>query len=84
MKKIFESDYNGWSIEGADRIYVYELENEDEFWEFESMSHKQKCRYFDVFDESGYDIMPGAKYYTYEFINTGKHIIMCETAAYNI
>ena len=50
MKKIFESELNSTDYYSAERIYVYALENEDEWWELESMSHDEKCKYFDVED----------------------------------
>ena len=83
MKKIYESPLNGWD-ESAERVYVYELESDDEFWELEEMTFEEKCEYFGVFDQTGYFVMPGAKYYTYEFYLTTNHVMVMETVAYNV
>ena len=83
MKKIYESPLNGWD-ESAEQIYVYELESVDEFWDLHDMSFEEKCEYFGVFDQTGYFIAPGAKYYTYEFKVTRKHVMVIETVAYNV
>ncbi len=83
MKKIYESPLNGWD-ESAERIYVYELENVDEFWELSDMTFEEKCEYFGVFDQTGYFVLPGAQYFTYEFHVTRKHVTVTETVAYNV
>lgn len=83
MKKIFESHWNIHD-ESGDRVYVYEIENDDEFWEIEAMNHKEKCEYFNVFDESGYDVAPGAVYYTYDFYNNISFVTMYERKAFNV
>lgn len=83
MKKIFESEYNhigdDWS---AEKVYVYALENDNEFWELTDMSHEARCRYFDVYEE--YGVAPGAKFHRYEFDLYCNYIIVCETIAYNV
>lgn len=83
MKQIFDSNYYG-DDDSAERIYVYALESIDEFWELQSMSHNEKCELFGVFDESGYEVMPGAIYYTYTFDVSLHFITMCETMAINV
>lgn len=83
MKKIYESQLNGWD-ESAERIYIYTLENDEEYWDFYDMTFDERCEYFGVCDDSDYFVMPGAKYYTYGFYLTPKHIIMKETMAYNV
>jgi len=83
MKKVYESPLNGWD-ESAERIRVYALESDDEYWDFEDMTHEERCEYFNVFDQTGYDVMPGAIYKTYDFNLTSNHIIMRETVAYNV
>lgn len=83
MQKIYESPLHGWD-ESAERIYVFELEDVEEFWKLHEMSFEEKCEYFGVFDQSGYFVAPGAKYYTYEFHLTRKHITVTETVAYNV
>lgn len=83
MRKIFESELNSvgedWS---AEKVYVYALENDDEFWEFDEMSHEARCRHFDVYEE--YGVGPGSKYHRYDFDLYCDHIIMVETIAYNV
>ena len=81
MKKIFESGLNGWS-ESAEKVYVYALENDDEFWELNGMTHEERCRYFDVYEEHG--VAPGSKYHRYDFDLHCNYIIMIETVAYNV
>ena len=83
MTNVFKSKWHGRN-ESVDRVHVYEFDNVDEFWEFEAMSHKEKCDLFDVFDELGCGVAPGAVYYTYDFYNTSKHVVMFETKAMNV
>jgi hypothetical protein len=51
---------------------------------FSEMTFEEKCDYFRVFDQTGYFVMPGAKYYTYQFKLTSNHIMMIEAVAYNV
>lgn len=81
MKKIFESELNGWN-ESATKVHVYALENDDEYWEFERMDWHEKCDYFNVQEESW--VAPGAVYHRYDFNLQGNHIIMYETIAWNV
>ena len=83
MKQIFKSSLNGWD-ESAERVYVYAIESNDEFWSFYTMSHEERCEMFGVFDESGYEVAPGATYHTYQFELTSNHIIMIDTIALNV
>lgn len=83
MKMIYESPLNGWN-ESAERVYLYALEDDEEYWEFSEMTFKEKCDYFRVFDQTGHFVMPGAMYHTYEFNLTSNHIMMIETVAYNV
>lgn len=83
MKKIYESALNGWD-ESAERVYVYALESEEEFWDLHEMTFEEKCDCFGVVDQTGYIVAPGAKYYTYEFHLTRKHMVVTETVAYNV
>lgn len=83
MKMIYESPLNGWD-ESAERICIYALESDDEYWEFNEMTHEERCDYFNVFDQTDYEVMPGAMYKTYDFNLTSNHIIMRETIAYNV
>lgn len=83
MKKIFESEFNGFDDgESVTRVHVYELDNVDEFWKFEHMNFDKKCNYFGV--RNYYNVAPGARFYTYEFDVSRHHIIMYETISLNI
>ena len=81
MKHIYTSPFCGWD-ESADRVYVYELENDEEVLDFEEMSFEEKCDLFGVREE--HDVIPGALYQRYDFHRTGSHIIMTEIVAYNV
>ena len=83
MQKIYESELNGWD-ESAERIYVYALEDTEEFWKLYEMTFEERCEHFVVVDQTGYIVAPGAKYYTYSFHLDRKHIIVTETVAYNV
>ena len=83
MQNIYESALNGWD-ESAERIYVYALESDEEFWDLNAMSFEERCEYFGVFDQTGYIVAPGAKYYRYAFHLTVNHMIVVETVAYNV
>ena len=82
MKKIFESKLFG-DNDSAERVHVYQIENH-EYWQLYSMSHEEKCYECGVFDESGYEVVPGAVYHTYEFELSVHHLIMIETLALNV
>lgn len=82
MQKIYESPLNGWS-ESAERIHIYALENDDEYWEFKEMSFARLCEHFGMYEPS-WDVHPGATYYRYEFEVTLNHIIITETVAVNV
>lgn len=83
MKKIYESPLNGWD-ESASKVHVYAIESDDEYWDFSDMSFRERCELFDVRDECGFCVAPGALYHSYEFDYTTHHIIMHETIAYNV
>lgn len=83
MKKIYESPLNG-CYESAERIHVYAIDSDDELWEIEAMSHEDRCDYFDVFDETGCHILPGAVYHTYKFDITKNYVVVTETVALNV
>ena len=83
MKMIYESPLNGWD-ESAERVYLYALEDDEEYWMFSEMTFEEKCEYFDVYEEPDYAVMPGAMYHTYKFELTSNHIMMIETVAYNV
>ena len=81
MKKIFESEWRG-DGDSAQKIYVYEFANDEEYFEFSDMSHHEKCQYCDV-NENNW-VMPGALFYRYEFDNSTTYVVMYETVAYNV
>ena len=83
MKKVFESELVGiW--ESAERIIVYELEGE-EFQEFESMSHHERCDAIGVYEERGTGVMPGALYHSYGFdFPSIAFMVVTERIAYNV
>lgn len=83
MKKIFESELNSVSdYYSAERVYVYALEDDDEFWDFEVMNHDERCDYFDVHEEHG--VAHGAKFHRYDFDLYCNYIIMVETVGLNV
>lgn len=85
MKKIYESEfYSHTNYESAERLILYQFEDDDEYWDFSDMTHKERCDYFGVFDQRGYDVAPGARYYTYAFDYSLSHVIMYETSAMNV
>ena len=81
MKKIFESELRGEN-ESAQKIHVYELSSEDEYWEFENMNFNEKCEYCGVAEATC--VMPGALYHSYMFDNSCTYVVMYETVAYNV
>ena len=83
MQNIYESALNGWD-ESAERICVYALEDSEEFWRLYEMTFEERCEHFGVVDQTGYIVAPGAKYYTYAFHLTRKHMVVTETVAYNV
>ena len=58
MKHIYTSPLCGWD-ESADRVFVYELESDEEIWDFREMTFEQKCDLFNVYEEPDYAIAPG-------------------------
>lgn len=82
MKKIFESKIYG-ECESAEKVHVYQIDN-DEFWKFYTMSHEERCEELGVFDESDYEVAPGAVYRAYKFELFNNHIVMVETVALNV
>jgi hypothetical protein len=82
MKKIYESPLNGWD-ESAERLHVYALESNDEYWELKEMTFGDLCRYFEVCEPGCY-VIPGSIYSRYEFKITSNHVIIAETVAYNV
>lgn len=81
MKKIFESGFNG-GFESAQNLYVYEFENEKEYWKFDEMNFEEKCNYFGVREE--YPVMPGGSFHRYIFNHSANYVVVYETIAYNV
>lgn len=85
MKKIFESEpHTAFIWESVEKVSIYQIKDEEEYDMFVNMSHRERCEYFDVFDEGGYDVAPGARYYTYSFDYSCSHVIMYETLSMNV
>jgi hypothetical protein len=85
MKKIYESELHNYdNYESAEKVIVYQITSEDEYWDFSNMTHKERCEYFNVFDEGRYYVAPGARYRTYSFDYSTRHVIMYETIAMNV
>ena len=81
MKKIYESELNGWD-ESASKVHVYALESDEEFWKIDEMNFNERCDMCNVCEEHG--VMPGAMYHRYSFNLSGNHFIMTETIALNV
>ena len=82
MKKIFESELNSTDYYSAEKVCVYALEDESEWWDLEYMTHEERCDFFDVYEEQG--VAPGALYHIYEFSLTSTHIVMSKVIACNV
>lgn len=83
MKKLFESEYSGFD-ESATMVTVYQFETPEEKQEFYEMEHDDRCSYFDVFDQSGYEVAPGATYHTYNFEISDGILLMYDRIALNV
>lgn len=83
MKKIYESPLNGWD-ESAEKIHVYALDENDDWFGFYEMTKDELCEYFGVREEPDYAVAPGGLYHRYDFKLTSTHIIMIEKVAYNV
>lgn len=82
MKKIFESEFNGWN-ESATRLIVYEIESEDEYWELDEMEADEIRRALGL-PYDGDWIMPGAFYQRTYIHKLDNHIIAEVYGAYNV
>ena len=82
MKKIYESQLNGWD-ESAERIHVYALDNEEEHSMLKEMSNYELQEHFGMYNP-GYEVRPGAMYFVYEFEVTNNYAIIKEFVAYNV
>ena len=81
MKKIYESPLNGWN-ESAERVHIYALESDDEFWKIDEMNFDERCCMCNVREEDS--VPPGAQYHKYSFCLELNHFIMTETIALNV
>ena len=82
--KLYESDLHGEN-ESASKIYLFRINDAETYEELKEMTHEELCGLFNVFDESGYEVMPGALYHTYDFsIIPYEAVVMVETIAYNV
>ena len=84
MKKIFESKYYTIDGEDAEKVYVFKLDNDDEYWQLSNMSFEEKCEYFDVHYISSFGVAPGNVYYSYVFDIGLNHAVMYERTSYNV
>ncbi len=84
LTKLYESDLHGEN-ESASKIYLFRINDAETYEELKGMKHEELCGLFNVFDESGYEVMPGALYHTYDFsIIPYEAVVMVETIAYNV
>lgn len=84
MKKIYESQPHTWSIDYAERVHIYEVEDEDEHQCLDNMTWAELCEYFGVPKEPHCGILPGDRWSQYFFRLTDTHIIMLEHITYNV
>lgn len=82
MKKIYESPLNGWD-ESAERIHIYALESDDEWWNLIEMSHKELQEYFGMYEPSC-EVPPGTMYSIYNFEIERTHAVVSEIVALNV
>lgn len=83
MKKVFESKVNGFD-EQAEIVTVFQLDSGEEEKQLYEMNEQELCDLLGVFDESGYEVAPGAVYHTYRFYLTGAFLIMNDIIALNV
>jgi len=83
VKKLYESEYRGFD-ESATKVTVYEFDSEEERGEFYELEHQERCSCFNVFDESGYEVSPGASYHTYYFEISNGILVMHDVLSLNV
>jgi len=83
MKKLFESALSGFN-ESASKVSVFQFDSPEEQEEFFMLEHSERCELFNVFDESGYEVMPGAIYHTYDFQVADGILVMFDRIAANV
>lgn len=84
MKKIFESEMNSWSIDYAERIHVYAIDDENEHQQLDNMNYAELCEYFGVPREPAIGMLPGARWSSYSFRLFDTHIVVSEHISYNV
>lgn len=79
MKKIYESPIHGYDDTG-EVIRIYTIEDEDEFWEIDAMTHEERCELIGVTDESlyPYAIPFGVTFRSYDFDLSCQHLVVHE------
>ena len=82
MQKIYESPLHGWS-ESAERIHVYAIDSEEEYYKLKEMSNYDLQEHFGMYNP-GYEVRPGAMYFFYGFEITNNHVIVTEFVGYNV
>ena len=84
MQKIYESELHAWGIDFAERIHIYEVEDEAEHQCLENMTWAELCEYFDVPKSAPIGLLPGAQWSHYSFRLTDTHIVVMENVTYNV
>lgn len=86
MKKIYESPIHSTDNAGetAEIVHVFELENEDEFWELEDATEDEREEFMGVKSDCGYNVMPGALAKTFDIEVTPHHVVMIEHLTLNV
>ena len=83
MKKIYESPLNSWD-ESAERVTVFALESDEEFFELDAMNHMEKLEYFGLYECTGWAVAPGDVSCTYSFNLSGHHMTVYECLTLNV
>lgn len=84
MKQLFTSDYAGFD-ESATKVTIISFDYPGEQEWFLSLSHREKCKLFNVFDEGdGFGVPPGGTYHTYDFDVTDGILAIYDTIALNV
>lgn len=71
------------SPESCRNIYIYELDNSEEYFELVNMNHEELCEELGCYEDRG-EIFPGAIYYNYDFVVKPDCLIIIERVAYNV
>lgn len=84
MTKVYESAMHAFGIDFAERIHIYEVEDENEHECLDSMTYAELCAYFDVPKSAPIGLLPGSLWSTYSFQLTDTHMIVMENVTYNV